>query len=61
MASAWVKWRRGGGRTGWAPDRAGPNGFRDGRATHYDAPIAESWVFVEDQYMGEPDVGVYAA
>jgi hypothetical protein len=60
-APAWVKWRRGGGRTGWAPIAPDRVGFATGRATHYDAPIAESWVFVEDQYMGEPDVGVYAA
>ncbi len=60
-APAWVKWRRGGGRTGWAPIAPDRDGFATGRASHYDAPVAESWVFIDDQYMGERDIGIYAA
>lgn len=60
-APAWVTWRRGGGRTGWAPVAPDREGFAVGRANYYDPPVAESWVFVEDRYMGEEDIALYAA
>ncbi len=58
---AWVTWRRGGGRTGWAPVAPERAGFAIGRAQYYEPPIAESWVFVQDQYFGETDLAAYAA
>lgn len=58
---AWVTWRRGGGRTGWAPIAPDRPGYAVGRANYYAPPVAESWVFVEDRYMGEQDLAVYVA
>ncbi|GLK82588.1 DUF6600 domain-containing protein [Ancylobacter defluvii] len=60
-APAWVTWRRGGGRTGWAPIAPERPGYAVGRAAQYSAPVAESWVFVEDRYMGEEDLSPYVA
>jgi hypothetical protein len=58
---AWVTWRRGGGRTGWAPIAPDRPGYAVGRANYYAPPVAESWVFVEDRYMAEQDLAVYVA
>ena len=60
-APAWVTWRRGGGRTGWAPVGPDRPGYAVGRPTYYAPPVAESWVFVEDRYMAEEDLAVYVA
>ncbi|WP_371346780.1 DUF6600 domain-containing protein [Ancylobacter sp. IITR112] len=60
-APAWVTWRRGGGRTGWAPIAPDRAGFATGRPDHYAPPVAESWVFVEDRYMAEEDIAVHIA
>lgn len=58
---AWVTWRRGGGRTGWAPIAPDRPGYALGRANYYAPPVAESWVFVEDRYMAEEDLAIYVA
>ena len=60
-APAWVTWRKGGGRTGWAPIAPDRPGYALGPANDYAPPVAESWVFVEDRYMAEEDVGLYVA
>ncbi|GAB4065707.1 hypothetical protein GCM10028812_10490 [Ancylobacter sonchi] len=60
-APAWVTWRRGGGRTGWAPIGPDRAGYAVGRPVAYAPPVAESWVFVEDRYMGEEDLSPYVA
>ncbi|WP_425107147.1 DUF6600 domain-containing protein [Ancylobacter sp.] len=60
-APAWVTWRRGGGRTGWAPIAPDRPGYAVGRPAHYAPPVAESWVFVEDRYMAAEDIGVHVA
>ena len=60
-APAWVTWRRGGGRTGWAPVGPDRPGYAVGRPAYYAPPVAESWVFVEDRYMAEQDLAVYVA
>ncbi|MFH1557541.1 MAG: DUF6600 domain-containing protein, partial [Pseudomonadota bacterium] len=57
-APAWVKWRRGGERTGWAPIAPDARGFAYGAPKRYEAPVAESWVVVEDRYISAPDLGV---
>lgn len=60
-APAWVTWRRGGGRTGWAPIAPDRAGYAVGRPAHYAPPVAESWVFVEDRYMAEEDIAIHVA
>lgn len=60
-APAWVTWRRGGGRTGWAPIAPDRPGYAVGRPAHYAPPVAESWVFVEDRYMAAEDIAVHVA
>ncbi|WP_029004639.1 DUF6600 domain-containing protein [Azorhizobium doebereinerae] len=55
-APAWVQWRRGGGRTGWAPVAPDAPGYAYGAPRRYDVPVAESWVFVEDRYLAAPDL-----
>ncbi|WP_341992085.1 DUF6600 domain-containing protein, partial [Azorhizobium sp. AG788] len=55
-APAWVKWRRGGGHTGWAPIAPDAPGYAYGPPRRYDVPVAESWVFVQDQYLVAPDL-----
>ncbi|WP_332122993.1 DUF6600 domain-containing protein, partial [Azorhizobium caulinodans] len=57
-APAWVKWRRGGGHTGWAPIAPDAPGYAYGPPRRYEAPVAESWVFVEDRYVAAPDLTV---
>ncbi|TCK28752.1 hypothetical protein EV667_2765 [Ancylobacter aquaticus] len=60
-APAWVTWRRGGGKTGWAPIAPDRPGYAVGRPDHYAAPVAESWVFVEDRYIAEENLAVHVA
>ncbi|MCK0209181.1 hypothetical protein MWN33_14190 [Starkeya koreensis] len=60
-APAWVTWRRGGGRTGWAPVAPDRPGFAVGQPQYYAPPVAESWVFVEDRYMAEEDIAIHVA
>ncbi|MFD1473765.1 DUF6600 domain-containing protein [Ancylobacter polymorphus] len=60
-APAWVTWRRGGGRTGWAPIAPDRPGYAVGRPAHYAPPVAESWVFIEDRYMAAEDIAVHVA
>ena len=59
-APAWVKWREGEGRVGWAPIAPDARGYARGAPRQYDAPVAESWVVVEDRYLTAPDVGLRA-
>ncbi len=58
---AWVTWRKGGGRTGWAPVAPDRPGYAVGQPAYYAPPVQESWVFVEDRYMGEEDLVSYVA
>ncbi|MFD2030415.1 DUF6600 domain-containing protein [Ancylobacter dichloromethanicus] len=60
-APAWVTWRRGGGRTGWAPVAPDRPGYAIGRPDHYAPPVAESWVFVEDRYIAEENLAAHVA
>ncbi len=60
-APAWVTWRRGGGKTGWAPIAPDRPGYAIGRPDHYAPPVAESWVFVEDRYIAEENLAVHVA
>ncbi|WP_428030583.1 DUF6600 domain-containing protein [Ancylobacter sp.] len=60
-APAWVTWRRGGGKTGWAPVAPDRPGYAVGRPAHYAPPVAESWVFVEDRYIAEENLAVHVA
>ncbi|MEP9353908.1 DUF6600 domain-containing protein [Xanthobacter sp. KR7-65] len=60
-APAWVTWRRGGGKTGWAPIAPDSRGFAYGPPKVMDPPVAESWVFVEDRYITAPDLAVRVA
>ncbi|MGU3495886.1 DUF6600 domain-containing protein, partial [Xanthobacteraceae bacterium A53D] len=55
-APAWVQWRRGEGRTGWAPLAPDAPGYAYGAPKRYQVSVAESWVFVEDDYLAAPDL-----
>jgi hypothetical protein len=60
-APAWVTWRRGEGRTGWAPIAPDGRGYAYGTPRVTDPPVAESWVFVEDRYVGAQDLALHVA
>lgn len=60
-APAWVTWRRGGGKTGWAPIAPDSRGYAYGAPRVMDPPVAESWVFVEDRYLAAPELALHVA
>lgn len=55
---AWVVWRRGAGRTGWAPIAPDARGFAYGAPRVMDPPVAESWVFVDDRDITAVDLAL---
>lgn len=60
-APAWVTWRTGGGKTGWAPIAPDSRGYAYGPPRVMDPPVAESWVFVEDRYLAAPELALHVA
>lgn len=60
-APAWVTWRTGGGKTGWAPIAPDSRGYAYGPPRVMDPPVAESWVFVEDRYIAAPELALHVA
>ena len=58
---AWVTFRVGGGAVGWAPIAPDRSGYQYGAPKRYDPPVSESWVFVDDQYFDDDDIGRRAA
>jgi hypothetical protein len=55
---AWVSWRSSPGYYGWAPLSPGYN-FNNPGGNYYIPP--ERYVFVQNQYMGNPDINQYYA
>lgn len=60
-APAWVTWRSGGGKTGWAPIAPDSRGYAYGAPRVMDPPVAESWVFVENRYLAAPELALHVA
>jgi len=60
-APAWVTFRVGRDAIGWAPIAPDSTGYAYGAPRRYEAPVAESWVFVDRSQFGAGDVGRYAA
>ncbi|MBN9059664.1 MAG: hypothetical protein J0H21_10825, partial [Rhizobiales bacterium] len=58
---AWVTFRVGGGAVGWAPIAPDRSGYQYGAPRRYDPPVSESWVFVDDRYFDDDDIGRRAA
>jgi hypothetical protein len=46
-APAWVSWRIGRGRVGWAPIGPERKGYARGEPRRFDPPVLESWVFID--------------
>jgi hypothetical protein len=59
-APAWVQWRYSDDYVGWAPVGPGRTGYAYGVPVTYDAPVAESWVFVQPRYMTSRAISHYA-
>ena len=59
-APAWVPWRYSDDYVGWAPVGPGRTGYAYGVPVTYDAPVAESWVFVQPRYMTSRAISHYA-
>ena len=58
---AWATFRVGGGRVGWAPIAPDRSGYQYGAPRRYDPPVSESWVFVDERYFDDDDIGRRAA
>jgi hypothetical protein len=59
-APAWVQWRYSDDYVGWAPVGPSRPGYAYGVPVNYDAPVAESWVFVQPRYMTSRAISHYA-
>ncbi len=59
-APAWVQWRYSDDYVGWAPIGPRRGGYAYGAPVNYDPPVAESWVFVQPQYMTSRAISHYA-
>ncbi|WP_024280514.1 DUF6600 domain-containing protein [Xanthobacter sp. 126] len=60
-APAWVTWRSGGGKTGWAAIAPDSRGYAYGAPRVMDPPVAESWVFVDNRYLAAPELALHVA
>ena len=58
-APAWVTWRHGRGRIGWAPIGPDRRGYAVGAPRRFAPPVLESWVFVDERNFADPDLGRY--
>ncbi|HWT83993.1 MAG TPA: DUF6600 domain-containing protein, partial [Candidatus Methylomirabilis sp.] len=61
-APAWVQWRYSDEYVGWAPigPAYGGGGYAYGVPVSYEAPVAESWVFVQPRYLTSRFIYHYA-
>src|SRR3982074_1933377 len=58
-APAWVTWRHGRGRIGWAPIGPDRRGYAVGAPRRFAPPVLEGWVFVDERNFADPDLGRY--
>ena len=55
-APAWVTFRHGGGRIGWAAIAPERKGYAQGIPRRFLPPVAEAWVFVDQRRFASPDL-----